>query len=326
MSTDNKRPPLRAGAGISRELILLGAILVTGLFFTLLSPYYLTQANLEQVLRNSVDLAILSAGMTLIIIMACIDVSVGGILAVAAILIGRSYQAGIGDAGVIVVGLSAGAFLGAVNGTVVAKARVPPIIATLGMMYIFLAVLFLVIGGRWIAGLPDGLSFLIRGSVLGIPAGVFLIAGVYGFSYLLLRGLRFGQHIYAIGSDEKAARLVGIPVDRVKILTYTYLGLLAGLAAVLYVARLRNVEVNIGTAIALEAIAAVILGGARINGGVGSLLGTLLGVIFIKSMQNGLVLIGVSSLWDTVVVGGLLITVLIFDAVRGRSRAREGVE
>ena len=126
------------------------------------------------------------------------------------------------------------------------------------------------------------------------------------------------QRVVAIGCDEGAARLVGIRVDRTKIQAYALLGLFAGIAAILYVARLRNVEVNIGTNIALEAIAATILGGANIRGGIGSLIGALMGVLFIKMTQNGLVLIGVSSLWETVVIGGLLVVVLILDALETR--------
>ena len=312
------RPALRA----QRELMLAAAILVIGIVFTVQSEFFLTERNLVTVLRNSVDLAVISAGMTLIIIMGGIDVSVGGILAVSAIFIGRSYQAGLPDIVVVPIGIGVAALLGFVNGVICAKARVPPIIATLGSMYIFIAVLYLVIGGTWIHGLPDTLSFLIRGDLFGIPAGAFIIAGVYGFCWVLLRRQVWGRHLYAIGCNEASARLVGINVDRVKMQAYALLGALAGFAAVLYVARLRNVEVNIGTNIALEAIAATILGGANIRGGVGSLTGTLLGVVFIKLMQNGLVLIGVSSLWERVIIGSLLIVVLTLDAVEGRRRGR----
>lgn len=312
-------PAMARMAGIQRarrELILLAAIILAGIGFTLVEPSFMTAGNLTTTLRNSVDLAVVSAGMTLIIVSGCIDVSVGGVLAVAAIFIGRGYQLGLPDEVVALIGLVVGGLLGMVNGLVVAKAKVPPIIATLGTMYIFLAVLFLVIGGEWISGLPDGLSPLISGRVLGIPMPAIIIALVYGGCYILLRRQPFGRHLYAIGSDENAARLVGINVDRTKIINYTIIGVLAGLGAILYVARLRNVEINIGTTIALEAIAAVILGGANIRGGVGSLLGTLLGVFFIKIIQNGLVLVGVSSLWETVVIGGLLIVVLTVDALQ----------
>lgn len=297
---------------------MLAALALLVVVFASQSEFFLSERNLTTILRNSVDLAVICAGMTVIIILGGIDVSVGGIVAVCAVLIGRAYQYDMPDGVVVIIGLSAGALLGAINGTIIAKTRVPPIVATLGTMYIFIAVLFIVIGGVWISGLPNTLSFLVLGDVFGIPVGVFIIGVIYGFSWLLLRRTPWGQRVVAIGCDEVAARLVGIRVDRTKIQAYALLGLFAGITAVLYVVRMRNVEVNIGTNIALEAIAATILGGASIRGGVGSLIGALLGVLFIKMTQNGLVLIGVSSLWETVVIGGLLIVVLILDALETR--------
>lgn len=311
--TDRSRP-----FKIGREALLLAALVVLVVVFASQSEFFLSERNLTTILRNSVDLAVICAGMTIIIILGGIDVSVGGIVAVCAVLIGRAYQYDMPDGVVVIIGLSAGALLGALNGTIIAKTRVPPIVATLGTMYIFIAILFLVIGGVWISGLPNTMSFLVLGDVFGIPVGVFIIGVIYVFSWLLLRRTPWGQRVVAIGCDEVAARLVGIRVDRTKIQAYALLGLFAGITAVLYVARMRNVEVNIGTNIALEAIAATILGGASIRGGVGSLIGALLGVLFIKMTQNGLVLIGVSSLWETVVIGGLLIVVLILDSLETR--------
>jgi len=314
------RQRLARSPTLERELALVLALAVTVTVFAAASPYFLTANNIVQILRVSVDLAVVSAGMTLLIIMGGIDVGVGGILAVSAIFIGRAYQLELPVALVIAIGLGAGALLGAVNGVLCARLRIPPIIATLGTMYIWLAALFLVIGGEWIAGLPRTLSPLVNGSLFGIPAPVIVIAAVYGVCAILLYGLPFGRHVYAIGCNETAARLSGIDVVRVKITTYALLGGLAGFAALLYVTRLRNVEINIGTNIALEAIAATILGGASIKGGVGSLVGTLLGVVFIKVIQNGLVLTGVSSLWERVIIGGLLLLVLVVEALRARRR------
>lgn len=322
-SVTDMRPALRlVSPTASRELALILAILVVGAIFTFASPYFLTVNNLVQTMRAGLELAIVSAGMTLVIIMGGIDVSVGGILAVSAIIMGKAYQAGLPSFAVAPLGLAAGSLLGALNGIVTAKLKVPPIIATLGSMYIFSAIMFLVIGGAWIAGLPGTLSPLVNGTVGFVPASAIVIAVVYIFAWVLLRKLPYGKHLYAIGCNEQAARLAGINVDRTKIMTYTLLGLLAGLAALLYVARLRNVEINIGTTIALEAIAATILGGTNIRGGVGSLLGTLLGVVFIRIMQNGLVLTGISSLWEAVIIGSLLIIVLTADALHNRSNPR----
>lgn len=297
---------------------MLASLAVLCIIFASQSDFFLSERNLTTILRNSVGLSVVCAGMTIVIILGGIDVSVGGILAVSAVLIGRAYQLGMPDWVVVPIGLTAGALLGALNGVIISKTRVPPIVATLGTMYIYIAVLFLVIGGVWITGLPNTLSFLVLGEFLGLPAGLFVIGLIYAFSWLLLRWTPWGQRVVAIGCDEVAARLVGIQVDRTKIQAFALLGTFAGIAAVLYVAQLRNVEVNIGTNIALEAIAATILGGANIRGGIGSLIGTLLGVLFIKITQNGLVLIGVSSLWETVVIGGLLIVVLIIDAFETR--------
>ena len=304
----SRSPTARREAGLAIALIVVGAA------FSLASPYFLTATNLITVLRNAVELSVVTAGMTLVIIMGGIDVGVGGIVAVAAIAVGRAYQAGLPDPAVIVVGLTVGLLLGLVNGFLCSRVRVPPIIATLGTMYIWIATVFLVLGGSWIAGLPSTLTPLVRGSLFGIPSAILVIGGVYLICWYVLRQTPFGRHAYAIGCNEAASRLSGINVDRVKLCAYAFLGLLAGFAAILYVARLRNVEINIGTTVALEAIAATILGGTSIRGGVGSLAGALLGVLFIKVIQNGLILIGVSSLWEPVVLGGLLIAVLALDA------------
>jgi ribose/xylose/arabinose/galactoside ABC-type transport system permease subunit len=319
----DSRPALRLSSPTAmRELILFGAILIVGAGFSLASPYFLTPVNLIQTLRAALELAIVSAGMTLVIIMGCIDVSVGGVLAVSAIVIGKSYQAGMPPWVVAPIGLLSGAVLGACNGVLTTKLKVPPIIATLGSMYIFSAIMFVVIGGAWISGLPGTLSPIVNGAVFFIPSAAIVIMLVYGACWILLRRVPFGRHLYAIGCNEQAAKLVGINVDRSKIAAYAILGLLAGFAALLYVARLRNVEINIGTSIALEAIAATVLGGTSIRGGEGNLLGTLLGVFFIRVIQNGLVLVGVSSLWETVIIGSLLVVVLIVDAITSRKKSR----
>jgi len=311
-------PAVLAGIGRSptarREAGLAIALIIVGAAFSVSSPFFLTVDNLVTVLRNSVELSVVTAGMTLVIIMGGIDVGVGGIVAVAAIAVGRAYQIGLPDLAAIIVGLCVGLLLGLANGLLCSRVRVPPIIATLGTMYIWLATVFLVLGGSWIAGLPSTLSPLVRGSLLGIPSAVLVIVGVNAICWYVVRQTPFGRHIYAIGCNEAAARLSGIAVDRVKLQAYGFLGLLAGFAAILYVARLRNVEINIGTTVALEAIAATILGGTSIRGGVGSLLGALLGVLCVKIVQNGLILVGVSSLWEPVVIGGLVIAVLVLDA------------
>lgn len=297
-------------------MALFLAILVVGAAFATTSPVFLTAGNLITVLRNAVELAIISAGMTVVICMGGIDVGVGGIMALAAVVVGRAWQAGAPAFVLVPLAPAVGGCLGLVNGLLCSRLRVSPIVATLGTMYVWVAILFLVLGGSWISGLPGSLAPLVRGSVAGIPSVMLVIAVVYGLCAYLMNQTRFGSHVYAVGCNDASARLAGIAVDGVKLRAYGLLGVLAGFAALLYVARLRNVEINIGTTIALEAIAATILGGTQIEGGVGNLVGTLLGVVFIKLTQNGLILVGVSSLWESVVIGGLLILVLSADARR----------
>ena len=306
----------------TREAALVLALLVVGSAFAAASPAFLTASNLVQTLRAGVELAIVSAGMTLVIVMGGIDVSVGGIFAVSAILIGRSFQLGLPTAVVAAVGLSTGALLGAWNGFLCARLKLPPIIATLGSSYLFSAAMYLAIGGAWISGLPRTLSPLVNGSVGPIPAALVVIAAVYALLFVVLRTVPFGRHVQAIGCSPSAASLAGVDVTRVTIATYALLGSLAGFAALLYVARLRNVEINIGASLALESIAATILGGASIRGGSGSLTGTLLGVVFIRIVQNGLVLVGISSLWEPAIIGTLLLTVLVAEGLHGGRPAR----
>jgi len=308
----------------SRELWLALAILAVVVLVTARFPRFAQPGNLLTIFNDTSILMMLALGQMAVILTRSIDLSMASNLALTGMLVALTNAAfpaipvPLLIAGCILVGTALGAF----NGFVTAKLKVPPIIATLGSMYIFSAIMFIVIGGAWISGLPGTLSPLVNGWVGIVPASALVIAVVYLIAWIILRKLPFGNHIYAIGCNEQSARLVGINVDRTKIMTYALLGFLAGVAALLYVARLRNVEINIGTTIALEAIAATILGGTNIRGGVGSLLGTLLGVAFIRIMQNGLVLTGVSSLWETVIIGSLLIVVLTADALRNRNNPR----
>src|SRR4051812_29357708 len=209
-ATDMRSPLRPAPPTATRELVLFIAIVTVGACFSLASPYFLTLGNLVQTLRAALELAIVSAGMTLVIIMGGIDVSVGGIMAVSAILIGKSYQAGLSSWIVVPIGLASGTLLGAWNGFLTTKLRVPPIIATLGSMYVFSAIMFLVIGGAWISGLPGTLSPMINGKVLGIPAAAIVILCVYLVCRLLLEKKKTIGHLYTIVASALSARLIGI--------------------------------------------------------------------------------------------------------------------
>ena len=204
-----------------------------------------------------------------------------------------------------------------ITGAVVVLGGVPAIVGTLGLLGVYRAAVFLLLGGRWLSGLPPTLTNILSSYVLGVPVAAVIIAAIYLFAWLALRRTPYGPHLLAIGNNEEKARLSGVAVRRVRIATFVVSGLFAGIAAVFYVSTYRNVAMTIGGNIALEAIAAAVLGGTNIMGGGCSLMGTALGVLLIRLLQNALVLVGVPSLWQTVVVGGLLIAVLSGEALRG---------
>jgi AI-2 transport system permease protein len=301
-----------------RELTLLVACLVVAVVASAASPYFATVDNLSTVLRSSVELMIIGLGMTLLLAMGGIDVSIGMVLGLAALAVGMLVAAGDRPFLPILAGPAVGALLGVLTGAVVVLGGIPAIVGTLGLLGVYRAAIFLLLGGRWLSGLPPTLTSVLSSDLLGAPVAAIVIAAVYLAAWLALRHTPYGPHLLAIGNDEEKARLSGIAVRRVRIATFVVSGLLAGVAAVFYVSTYRNVAMTIGGNIALEAIAAAVLGGTSITGGSCSLLGTALGVILIRLLQNGLVLVGVPSLWQTVVTGALLLLVLSGEEVRGR--------
>ncbi len=291
----------------TREIALLATIVAVGAVFSLASPYFLTVSNLVQTLRAGLELAIVSGGMTLVIIMGGIDVSVGGILAVSAIIIGKAYQAGLPAFAVAPIGLFTGTVLGAFNGVLTAKLKVPPIVATLGSMYVFSAIMFLVIGGAWIAGLPGTLSPLVNGTVGFVPASAIVILAVYLACWVVLRRLPFGRHIYAIGCNEQSARLVGINVDRIKILGFMVSGMCAALTGILLASRLGSGTTSAADSYLLTAFAAVFLGSATMRDGEFHVLGTFVGVLIIAFGFNGLNIFGAPTFSQYIFQGAILI-------------------
>ncbi|WP_435264411.1 ABC transporter permease [Shinella sp. BE166] len=301
-----------------REWSLLAACIVAIIVFSVASPYFATSGNAATLLRNSVELLLVGLGMTLLLAMGGIDVSVGIVMGLAAIGVGRALGADLPVGVTALAGPVIGAGLGLVTAAVVVLGRVPAIVGTLGLLGVYRTAIFVLLGGQWLSGLPTGLTDVLAATFLGIPVAAFLIALAYLAVWLALRRTPYGLHLLAIGNSEEKARLSGIPVVRVRFATFIVSGALTGLAATFYVANYRNVEMTIGTTLALDAIAAVVLGGTSILGGKCSLLGTVLGVLLLRILQNGLLLVGVPSLWQPVLTGGLLIGVLVLEVAAGR--------
>jgi len=300
-----------------RELTLAGAVLIALVVFSAASPYFATADNLATILRNCVELLLVGLGMTLLLAMGAIDVSVGMVMGLAAIVVGRLLADGANPALVAISGPIVGGLLGLFTATIIVIGRIPAIVGTLGLLGFYRAAIFLSLGGEWLSGLPTRLTAMLSTSVLGVPLSVVVIVITYLAVWLAIRRTPYGPHLLAIGNDEEKARLSGVAVTRVRFAAFVMSGLLCGLAATFYVSTYRNVEMTIGSSLALDAIAAVVLGGTSVLGGRCSLIGTVLGVVLLRVLQNGLLLIGVPSLWQTVVTGALLLIILTAEVASG---------
>lgn len=278
--------------------------------FSLASPWFLTIENLTTVARASVELLIVSLGMTIVLAVGGIDLTVGVTMAIASFFVGRALMVAVPAPLAALLGPLVGLFLGAVTAGVIVLGSVPPIVATLGLYGVFRAAIYALLGGEWLSGLPNVLAPLVRPTVLGIPSVAFELAALYVLAWGVFRWTPLGVWWLAIGGNDAASQLAGVPVRRAKTAAYLASGLLAGIAGAFYVAQYRNVEMTTGSTIALDAIVASVLGGASVTGGQVSVLGTALGVILFRILQNGFVLIGVPSLWEQVVAGLLLLAVL----------------
>ena len=275
--------------------------------FWYLTPDFLTVSNMTNVARQVSILALVAAGQTMVILSAGIDLSVGSVLALVSIMSAIGMR-DFGVPGFIGLGLAAGVAAGLINGLLVGKARLAAFIATLGMLSMARGLALSITNGVPIFGLPRDPIFQIgNGYVWEIPAPVlFAVAGLTA-TWVLLNRTRFGTYVYAIGGNEASARLAGINVGRVKVLIYTWTGLLVAIGGLVLTARVRSGQPLLGTGLELQAIAAVVIGGVSLFGGRGKLSGTIWGVLLIGILSNGLNLVGVSTFVQQVVIGAVII-------------------
>jgi ribose transport system permease protein len=299
-------------------LILMAAAL------SALSDRFLTIENGVNVLRQiSVNLC-LSIGMTLIIIAGGIDLSVGSVLALSGAVAAGLLKNGIAltpmdlalqftTLGAIVTGVAVGAFVGWFNGLAITRFKLPPFVATLGMLSIARGLTMLWTGGHPITTLGRDFGFLGTGAFLGVPMPVWAAGALAALFEFVMRRMRFGRHLYAVGGNERAAALSGLNVLRIKWAVYTLGGALAGVAGLLTAARLDSATPNAGVGYELDSIAAVVIGGTSLSGGRGSIVGTVLGCLIIGVLNNGLVLLEVSPFWQQVVKGFVILAAVAID-------------
>lgn len=279
---------------------------------------FLTTNNLTNVARQVSINAIIAVGMTCAILTGGIDLSVGPVMALSGTLAAGLMIAGIPVPLALLAGLLVGAAFGAINGACIAWARMPPIIVTLATMGIARGLALIYTGGYPISGLPEWFAFFGRGTVAGIQVPILIMVLVYIIAWVVLNHMSFGRHVYAIGGNEEAARLSGIRVARSKLLVYVISGVTAALAGLVLTSRLMSGQPNAGVGFELDAIAAVVLGGAAISGGKGAIIGTLVGAMMLGVLNNGLNLMGVSPYVQNVIKGGIILAAIYISSGKRR--------
>ncbi len=278
-----------------------------------LTPHFLTVSNLLNVAEQATIIAIVAVGMTFVIITAGIDLSVGSVLAFAGVVMASALHQGVPLPVALLVGLGIGLLCGLVNGLLITIGRLPPFIATLGMMSVARGTALMFTEGRPVSGFSEGFRSLATGEVLHVPTPVIIMIAVYAVAHFVLKRTKLGRYTYAIGGNEEAALLSGINVKLYKTMVYGLAGMLGGLAAILLTARLNSAQPIAGMNYELDAIAATVIGGTSLLGGEGTVMGTLIGALIMAVLRNGLNLLGVSSFIQQIVIGSVIIVAVLID-------------
>ncbi len=299
-----------AEAGAFLAVIILGIVLTTA------SPQFLTVSNLTFVARGFSFIAIASLGVGLVIITGGIDLSVGSIMGLSGVIAAFLSSHGFGTVLSLSGALLVGVIMGFLNGILVAKAKLAPFIVTLGMLSIGRGLVYVVTGGWPMQGLTKPILFLGQGFFLGLPLPVWIMIVLLIIMQIILRYTAFGWYVYSIGGNDEATRLSGVFVDRIKIGVYVISGFFASIGGIVLTARLGVGETTAGNGYELNVIAALVLGGVSLSGGMGSAVSALFGAALMGILRNGLVLLGVSSFWQQISIGTVIILAALFDQIR----------
>ena len=312
--------------GIFLILILMCAIL------SVLSPSFHTFGNIMNIVRQIAVVGLLAMGVTIVIITTGIDLSSGSVLALSAVVAASFAQRmdwpmrmypNIPALPVIVpiiAGLAVGGLCGWINGMLVAKTKIPPFIATLGMMTAARGTALLYAQGRPISSLTESYNYIGQGVLGFIPVPILILVVVFFISRMLLKHTKFGKYTYAIGGNENAAVVSGINVDKYKVMIYTYAGILSGLAGIVLSSRISSGQPGLGVSYELDAIASAVIGGTSLNGGIGTIPGTIVGALIIGVMNNGLTLLNVQAYTQQIVKGLIIVIAVILDVRKNRRK------
>src|SRR6476620_840490 len=315
---------LMTGESVQR-LLALGALLILLVFFSVVAPHFASTANYIDILTATSVNGVLAVGVTLVIITGGIDLSVGTAMTFCSVVAGLvSVTFGLPLPLGLLAAFAAGAAVGLVNGALVAKAKLPPFIATLGMLYVTLGLAQVISNVHPIyfdAAQPQFQIFFMSKSVFGIPNIVWVMLGAAAIAWVLLNKTTFGRYTFARGSNEEAARSSGVNVGRWKITVYAVEGLFVGLAGIVIASRMNSAQPGLGVGYELDAIAAAVIGGTSLSGGEGSVVGTVIGAFLISTLRIVLSVAGVPDQWKSVITGLVVIGAVWLDILRRRAQA-----
>ena len=299
---------------------LVLALLALIVVLSSLSDRFLSSSNIINILRQISINAIIAFGMTVVIIGRGIDLSVGSLLAFVGVVGASIAVTEVSPWLAMAAMIGVGILLGLWNGAFIAYAGIAPFVVTLAGLTMYRGGALAYTDGRPISGMPDAIYWMGNGEILGLPTPIWIMLAFLGVTYFLLRHTAVGRSVYAIGGNEEAARLSGIPVRRVKLLTYAYSGLAASLASIILTARVNSAQPSAGVMFELDAIAAVVVGGTSLFGGRGGVFGTLIGALIIGVINNGMNLLDVPSFYQQIIKGGVILAALLIERLVAKRR------
>jgi ribose/xylose/arabinose/galactoside ABC-type transport system permease subunit len=297
---------------------MLLALLGLGLFVSLLEPRFLSPTNFYLVSRQIAFTAIAALGVFFVILSAGIDLSLGSVAGLSGVAAGLAMAAGVAWPLAAILGLATGALCGLVNGLIVARLRVTPFIVTLGTLSVARGLVLVLTKGEAVRAIPQSFIDFGNADFLGLPLIVWVLLALAGAAWFLQRRTVFGLRVMAVGGNENAALLAGVPVARIKLWVYVVSGLCAAVSGVLFVARFQSAQAQAGFMLELDAIAAAVIGGASLMGGRGTVAGVLVGATIMGVLHNALVLLQVSAYWQELIIGSIIILAAVMDAARTR--------
>ncbi|MEN3183529.1 MAG: ABC transporter permease [Atribacterota bacterium] len=316
-----------ANVVVQRFIVIIALVVLFGVF-SITTPKFFTLQNVITVALQTSTLAFMGIGVTYVIITGGIDLSIGSVLALSGVIAGLASRAGVSVWVSFLLGLIVGIGCGIVNGFLVTAFDLPPFIATLGMMQIARGIALQITGARAVAGLPAAFGILGNGALWrtenfpGIPYPVVIMIAIALVFDFVLRRHRIGRFIYAVGSNEEAARLSGINVNRTKIIAYIVSGTLAGLTGIVVMSRIVTAQPNAGVAYELDAIATAVIGGTSLMGGSGTISGTMIGAFIVGILRNGLNMRGVSYFIQQIIIGLVIVAAVTADRLQKRRQGR----